>query len=131
MARKQHSYHYIYKTVCLITKKFYIGMHSCSNLEDGYMGSGKRLRYSIRKYGIENHTKEILEFLNDRESLAKREAEIINEQFLQDPLCMNLQLGGGGGFSSEEHKVLFMSRATLWKKTPEGKLKSSLISKRN
>ena len=100
MARKQHSYHYIYKTVCLITEKFYVGMHSCSNLEDGYMGSGKRLGYSIRKHGLENHTKEILEFLNDRESLAKREAEIVNEQFLQDPLCMNIQIGGGGGFHS-------------------------------
>jgi hypothetical protein len=105
MARKQHTYHYIYKTVCLITEKFYIGMHSCSNLEDGYMGSGKRLRYSIRKHGIENHTKEILEFFNNRESLAKREAEIVNEQFLQDPLCMNLKTGGSGGLQSKENCI--------------------------
>jgi hypothetical protein len=103
MARKQHSYHYIYKTTCNVTGKFYIGMHSTINLEDGYTGSGIRLRYSIRKYGLENHTKEILEFLNDRESLAKREAEIINEKFLQDPLCLNIQLGGGGGFINEDH----------------------------
>jgi hypothetical protein len=102
MARKQHTYHYIYKTTCNVTDKYYIGMHSCSNLEDGYMGSGKRLRYSIRKHGLENHTKEILEFLNDRESLAKREAEIVNEQFLQDPLCLNVQLRGGGGFANQK-----------------------------
>lgn len=98
MARKPHKYHYIYKTTCNVTRKYYIGMHSTSNLEDGYMGSGKKLRRSLDKHGIENHTKEILEFLNDRESLKKREKEIVNEELIQDPLCMNLQLGGGGGY---------------------------------
>jgi hypothetical protein len=78
------------------------------------MGSGKRLRYSIRKHGLENHTKEILEFLNDRDSLAKREAEIVNEQFLQDPLCMNLQLGGGGGFGNNEHETKFREGQLLY-----------------
>ena len=51
MGRKKPHIHYIYKTTCNITNKYYIGMHSTSNLEDGYLGSGKRLRYSIRKYG--------------------------------------------------------------------------------
>jgi hypothetical protein len=104
MARKPHKYHYIYKITCNVNGKYYIGMHSCSNLEDGYMGSGKRLRRSLNKHGIGNHTKEILEFLDDRESLRKREAEIINEELIQDPLCMNLQLGGGGGYISKENQ---------------------------
>ena len=56
MARKKPHIHYIYKTTCNVTKRYYIGMHSTTNLEDGYLGSGKRLRYSIRKYGKENHT---------------------------------------------------------------------------
>lgn len=105
MPRKAHKYHYIYKTTCNLTGKYYIGMHSCSDLEDGYMGSGKRLRRSLNKYGIENHTKEILEFLNDRESLAIRESEIVNEQSIEDPLCMNLKPGGFGGFSIEQQKL--------------------------
>ena len=104
MPRKPHSHHYIYKTTCNVTGRFYVGMHSTSNLEDGYLGSGKRLRSSIRKYGIENHSKEILEFLPDRSSLKEREKNLVNEDLLHDPLCMNLQPGGGGGFSSEEHK---------------------------
>ena len=66
-------YHYIYKTTCIITNRFYIGMHSTDNLQDGYIGSGKRLYYSIKKYGKENHTCEILEFLPDRLSLKNRE----------------------------------------------------------
>ena len=101
MPRKAHKYHYIYKTTCNVTGKYYIGMHSSSNLEDGYMGSGKRLRRSLIKHGIENHSVEILEFLDDRESLAKRESEIVNEQSIEDPLCMNLKLGGSGGFTDE------------------------------
>ncbi len=113
MARKEKRYHYIYKTTCNVTNKFYVGMHSTDNLDDLYIGSGKRLWYSIRKHGIENHVREILEFLENRSSLKTREAEIVNEQFLQDPLCMNLQLGGGGGFSSEEHKKAYTDSGKL------------------
>jgi hypothetical protein len=51
MPRKTPHIHYIYKTTCNFNQKYYIGMHNTSNLEGGYMGSGKRIRYSIRKYG--------------------------------------------------------------------------------
>ena len=62
MARKKSDIHYIYRTTCNITGEWYVGMHSTSKLDGGYMGSGKILRYSIRKYGKENHTKETLFF---------------------------------------------------------------------
>jgi len=90
-------FHIIYKTTCLITKKFYIGMHSTDNLEDGYKGSGKHLWLSINKHGIDNHVTETLERLPNRKALANREKEIVNEKFLQDPQCMNLAVGGEGG----------------------------------
>jgi hypothetical protein len=99
--RRERKHHYIYKTTCKVNGKFYVGMHSTDNLEDGYLGSGKRLWHSIRKHGKENHSKEILEFLPNRSSLKDREKEIVNEQFLEDPLCMNLQIGGGGGCTPE------------------------------
>ena len=98
MPRKQKKYHFIYKTTNLLNEKFYVGMHSTDNLEDGYVGSGKRLGYSIRKYGLENHKFEILEFLSSREELKKREAEVVNEEMLKHPLCMNLKFGGEGGW---------------------------------
>ena len=41
MSRKEHIYHYIYKTTNLINNKFYIGMYSTSNLDDGYLGRCK------------------------------------------------------------------------------------------
>lgn len=104
MARKEKNIHYIYKTTCNITGKWYIGMHSTYNLDDGYMGSGLRLRRSIRKYGIENHTKEILEYCDTREKLVLREIEIVNKELLSDDLCMNLKEGGEGGFISNEQQ---------------------------
>ena len=92
-ARKKH--HIIYKTTCLLTGKYYIGMHSTDDLNDGYMGSGKKLWQSIKKHGAEQH---MLEHLPSREALRLREAELVNEQVLKDKQCMNLTLGGSGGW---------------------------------
>jgi hypothetical protein len=108
MARRQKKYHYIYKTTCSVNEKYYIGMHSTDNLEDGYLGSGKRLWYSINYHGKENHTKEILEFCENRKELKKREEEIVNKQLINEDLCMNLKTGGDGGFVNEEHKEKFI-----------------------
>jgi hypothetical protein len=107
MPRKLHKYHYIYKITCNITGRYYIGMHSTSNLEDGYFGSGKRLKYSILKHGKENHSKKILEFLENRILLKNREFQLVNFDLLKDIMCMNLQPGGGGGFCNEEHARKF------------------------
>ena len=103
----RRKYHYIYKTVCKITNKYYIGMHSTDNLEDGYIGSGKILWRSINKYGKDAHTKEILEFCNSRRDLRNREAEIVNLNEIAKDGCMNIQPGGGGGLSSPEHAEKF------------------------
>ena len=117
MPRLDKRVHYIYKIVCTLNQKFYIGMHSTNNLEDGYFGSGKILKRSLNKYGKEFHTKEILEFLPDRESLKTREKELVNKSLLTESLCMNLQLGGGGGFSSESQASNFYKAGgkAVWK----------------
>jgi hypothetical protein len=113
-------YHFIYKTTCKINSKYYLGMHSTDNLEDGYIGSGTRLWHSIKKHRRENFSFEVLEFLSDRESLKKREAELVNVSSLIDPLCMNLKLGGEGGWylSTDQYKQRNGKCGKLgWKKT--------------
>jgi hypothetical protein len=97
MSRKPYTIHYIYKIINILNNKFYVGMHSTFNLNDNYFGSGKLLKYSINKYGKENHIKEILEYCDTREELKNREKEIVNKEFLMHPLCMNLAEGGEGG----------------------------------
>lgn len=111
-------------------------MHSTDNLEDGYVGSGKRLWYSINKYGKENHVCEILEFLPDRSSLKVREKEIVNEELINEELCLNLSLGGEGGWYHLSKEQLSKggkngpsSRKLLREKDPEyAKRNSEAIS---
>jgi hypothetical protein len=99
MAKVEKEYHIIYKTTCLINNKYYIGMHSTDNLEDGYMGSGKALKFSIKRYGKENHRVDILEIVESRELLAEREKAIVTLSKVNNGKCMNLKVGGIGGFT--------------------------------
>jgi hypothetical protein len=82
-------------------------MHSTDDLEDGYFGSGKLITASVKKHGKEKHQKEILEFLPSREALKLREKELVNKELLEDKKCMNIQLGGGGGFTPEQMQALW------------------------
>lgn len=100
MARKQKKYHYIYKITCDVTNRYYIGMHSTNDLNDGYMGSGKRLWNSLNHHGKDNHTKEILAFYDNRELLVEAEKESITLDMVGDKDCMNLTLGGNGSFEA-------------------------------
>jgi group I intron endonuclease len=101
---KLKKFHFIYKTTNLLNNKFYIGMHSTSNLKDGYIGSGTNLRRAVRKYGIDNFKFEILEWCSNRDELIKREVEIITEEYINDYNCYNMKHGGEGGFNNQEHQ---------------------------
>lgn len=72
MPRKEKEYNFIYKTTSTLDGKYYVGMHSTNNLNDGYIGSGKKLWYYVKRYGKESFKFEILEFLPDRKSLRIR-----------------------------------------------------------
>jgi len=96
--------YYIYKITNLLNNQFYIGMHQTKNLNDGYFGSGLRLKYLIDKYGIENFKKEILEFLSSRDEMIQKEKELVTNDVIKSDLCLNLKPGGEGGFSNIEHQ---------------------------
>lgn len=91
----QRKFHYIYK-ITRTDGKYYIGLHSTDCLDDGYFGSGQLLWKSIKKHGKEKHTKAIIEFLPSRTEVKLKEAALVNDALLKDPLCMNLCMGGGG-----------------------------------
>lgn len=101
---------YIYKTTCAITGKFYIGKHSTKYPNRKYYGSGIRIVRSLKKYGKDNHTVEILEYAETDEYLNKREKEIVTDELLSNPLCLNLRRGGDGGFSLSSVKASHRAR---------------------
>lgn len=109
MARQEKKFNYIYKITCNVTNRYYIGMHSTDKMNDGYFGSGKRLWFSLNYHGKNNHVKEILEYFETREDLKNREKELVTKELIGEDLCMNLKEGGDGGFSSEEHRLKFIT----------------------
>lgn len=100
----------------MVNSKYYVGMHSTNNLNDGYIGSGRRLWYSMKKYGKNSFVVEILEFLHDRRSLREREKMLINDDLLKDPMCMNIGRGGEGGIMNDEHERLLHIGSSIYLK---------------
>lgn len=114
----QKQFHYVYKTTCKITGRWYIGLHSTDDLSDGYVGSGMLLWKSIKKHGLGNHHTEILELFPSRSDASDAEKALV-EQAKLDPMCMNLA-SGGIGFTdrpkTSESTRLKLSAAALGKR---------------
>ena len=98
----EYQYYIVYKITNLLNDKYYIGVHSTNDLNDGYLGSGRQIKEAIKKYGKEHFKKDILHIFTTLEHSAeiaselmfKKEAELVNENVLKDPLCYNITLGG-------------------------------------
>jgi len=89
-------YHIVYKTTCLVSGRYYIGMHSTDDLDDGYLGSGVRLVRSVKKHGRDQHIREVLCSCTSRQEASNKEKELITEEVRSDPMSMNCAAGGMG-----------------------------------
>lgn len=74
-----------YKITNTITGKYYFGSHKTDNPYDEYMGSGKWVRDSIEKYGLENHRKDILGIFETRKESTDLEHRLIAEKKKEEP----------------------------------------------
>lgn len=101
-------YHIVYKITNEVNKKVYIGKHSTSNINDGYLGSGVALKNAIKKYGKQNFTKRILKIFDDEESAYEYESRILTEAFIASSNTYNMTNKRSGSYAggkrSEETK---------------------------
>ena len=125
--KKNKRFHFTYKTTNLINSRYYLGMHSTNRIDDGYLGSGKRLYYELNKYGRNNFKFEILEQFDSREQLVQAEINLITEEDIKNSNCLNLKSGGEGGFTLEQTrnggKLSGAKHAEKMKNDPEFKEK--------
>lgn len=97
-------YYYLYKITNILNGKIYIGVHRTDNLNDNYMGSGINLKRAIKKYGIDNFKKEIIEYFANEKDMFQREIEIVDADFILREDTYNLTEGGYGRSFSIEHQ---------------------------
>ncbi|MGL4989629.1 MAG: NUMOD3 domain-containing DNA-binding protein [Sarcina sp.] len=97
--------HYIYLITNNVNNKMYIGKRSCKCKiqDDNYMGSGKHLYYSKKKYGIENFSKIIIEVCNSEEQAFEREQYWITKYKARENNRFYNLTNGGEGISGLEH----------------------------
>ena len=65
------------------------------------MGSGRALENAIKKHGIKNFKRCILQSFKEKDQAYKREREIVNEEFVKRADTYNMKVGGIGGFSDK------------------------------
>lgn len=131
-------FHIIYKTTFLKTGQYYFGLHTTSNLDDGYLGSGKWVDATVRKYGRDLFTREIMERCVTRDQLCLREIAFIADN-KHDTLCMNFASGGDmppsrKGTKHSAESILKMRQAQQGKKhSPKTitKMKSAQLGKKH
>jgi len=90
----KHKYNYFYRITNTINGHFYYGIHSTDDLNDGYMGSGTRLKEAYKKYGIEHFKKEIIKQCKSRKEAYELESYVVTEALIKDNNCYNIILGG-------------------------------------
>ena len=128
-----YTYNIIYQITNKVNNKIYIGVHSTNDLNDGYMGSGTALKFSIEKHGIENFSREILYYFDSPEQAYSKEAELVNESFVSRPDTYNMKAGGLGGACSVESREK-ISKALSGRKFSQDhltKISQSLIGKKH
>lgn len=89
-------YHYTYMIVNDINGKYYKGVHTTSDIDDGYMGSGVLLKEDIEKIGINHFHKIFHNFYKTADESYVGEFEYITEEDLASEQCYNKTRGGCG-----------------------------------
>lgn len=105
---------------------YYIGKGITANiLANKYKGSGVRFNVALRNptYAWDTWTTEVLQTFETEDEAYAAEAELVTNEQLMDPFCMNMTLGGRKG-AHRNHSTLLRQMKSAEKKvrTTEQKL---------
>ena len=101
----------LYCTTNIVNNKIYIGVHKTNPNEfDGYIGCGvyisrpstyerskSKFHYAVKKYGVKNFKRSIIQIFDNEEDAYELESYIVNNEFLARPDVYNTALGGTNG----------------------------------
>lgn len=100
--------HIVYKTINIVNNKYYIGVHSTSDINDNYLGCGhwrgrkiytntaSPILKAFLKYGDDNFKREILFVFDNREDALLKEQELID---INDVNSYNAREGGSNTYT--------------------------------
>lgn len=97
LSDKKHNY--FYRITNQINWKYYFGIHSTDDLEDGYFGSGKLLKAAIKKHGRENFVLTIIQNYPTRKEASNHERLAVTQTQINDQQCYNVKTGGDNEFT--------------------------------
>lgn len=105
-------YFYVYLTTCKVNSKIYVGKAKVRPYHEKYYGSGIILENAIKKYGVENFTKEILEGFDSEEECFEAERFYIEALHARDPkIGYNIASGGPGGRAAGKRMTVEEAKA--------------------
>ena len=90
-------YHYTYLTIFRNWRAIYYGVKSCDcHPEDdvSYLGSGRKIKNYINKYGKHSFTKIVDRIYKSPELAYAREAEVVDQEWVKHPRTLNIMVGG-------------------------------------
>ena len=114
--------YFVYKTICIPTGKYYIGVHSERIKSDGYIGCGvcsngtalslkkkgitSAFIDSVIKYGYNNFKREILKEFDSIEEAYIYEEKLVTKKLILSKDCLNIKIGGIGGININTSKEI-------------------------
>ncbi|MDU4750276.1 MAG: GIY-YIG nuclease family protein [Clostridium butyricum] len=122
-------YGYIYITTNNVNGKIYIRQRK-GKYDESYLGSGRILKQSLKKYGIENFENHIIEWCKTKEELNEKEIYWISKYNCNAKNGYGYNIAGGGYKNPIEY-MTDKQKAQYSKKISEAKSKQAIIVYKN